>query len=102
MVARLGAHHAGRLEDGLIRLGSYPLLVVDQVGYIRLEPEAATRSSARQGHRIVWRDQMIHRPCSFRSLTSQPWELENKCNVLPSVTDIASFGEPAEAQQWQP
>jgi DNA replication protein DnaC len=41
-VARLAeAHHASRLQPELIRLGRYPLLVVDEVGYIPFEPEAA-------------------------------------------------------------
>jgi DNA replication protein DnaC len=41
-VARLAdAHHAGRLQQELVRLGRYPLLVVDEVGYIPFEPEAA-------------------------------------------------------------
>jgi DNA replication protein DnaC len=41
-VARLAdAHHAGRLQDELRRLGRYPLLVIDEVGYIPFEPEAA-------------------------------------------------------------
>ncbi len=41
-VARLAeAHHAGRLQNELGRLGRYPLLVVDEVGYIPFEPEAA-------------------------------------------------------------
>src|SRR5688500_2992459 len=41
-VARLAeAHHAGRLQDELVRLGRYPLLVVDEVGYVPFEPEAA-------------------------------------------------------------
>jgi DNA replication protein DnaC len=41
-VARLAeAHHAGRLPAELIRLGRYPLIVVDEVGYIPFEPEAA-------------------------------------------------------------
>ena len=35
------AHHAGRLQDELRRLGRYPLIVVDEVGYIPFEPEAA-------------------------------------------------------------
>jgi DNA replication protein DnaC len=35
------AHHTGRLQAELIRLGRYPLLVVDEVGYIPFEPEAA-------------------------------------------------------------
>jgi DNA replication protein DnaC len=42
-VARLAdAHHAGRLQAELVRLGRYPLLVVDEVGYIPFEAEAAT------------------------------------------------------------
>jgi DNA replication protein DnaC len=41
-VARLAhAHAAGRLQDELVRLGRYPLLMVDEVGYIPFEPEAA-------------------------------------------------------------
>ena len=40
--ARLAeAHHAGRLQAELTRLGRYPLLVIDEVGYIPFEPEAA-------------------------------------------------------------
>jgi DNA replication protein DnaC len=35
------AHHTGRLQAELVRLGRYPLLVVDEVGYIPFEPEAA-------------------------------------------------------------
>ena len=41
-VARLAdAHHAGQLQAELTRLGRYPLIVVDEVGYIPFEPEAA-------------------------------------------------------------
>jgi len=41
-VARLAeAHHAGRLQAELTRLGRYPLLVIDEVGYIPFEAEAA-------------------------------------------------------------
>jgi DNA replication protein DnaC len=41
-VARLAdAHHAGSLQGELVRLGRYPLLVIDEVGYIPFEPEAA-------------------------------------------------------------
>ena len=41
-VARLAdAHHAGRLQGELTRLGRYPLIVVDEVGYIPFEAEAA-------------------------------------------------------------
>jgi DNA replication protein DnaC len=41
-VARLAdAHTAGRLQTELVRLGRYPLLIVDEVGYIPFEPEAA-------------------------------------------------------------
>jgi len=42
-VARLAdAHAAGRLQDELVRLGRYPLLIVDEVGYIPFEPEGAS------------------------------------------------------------
>jgi DNA replication protein DnaC len=41
-VARLAeAHTQGRLQAELTRLGRYPLLVVDEVGYIPFEAEAA-------------------------------------------------------------
>jgi DNA replication protein DnaC len=41
-VARLAdAHHGGQLQAELVRLGRYPLLVIDEVGYIPFEPEAA-------------------------------------------------------------
>ncbi|HEX5772187.1 MAG TPA: IS21-like element helper ATPase IstB [Nocardioidaceae bacterium] len=41
-VARLAeAHTAGTLQDELVRLARYPLLIVDEVGYIPFEPEAA-------------------------------------------------------------
>ena len=35
------AHTAGRLQDELVRLARYPLLIIDEVGYIPFEPEAA-------------------------------------------------------------
>jgi DNA replication protein DnaC len=41
-VARLAEAHAqGRLQEELVRLGRYPLLVIDEVGYIPFEAEAA-------------------------------------------------------------
>jgi DNA replication protein DnaC len=41
-VARLAdAHAAGRLQDELVKLARIPVLVVDEVGYIPFEPEAA-------------------------------------------------------------
>lgn len=41
-VARLAeASQAGRLHDELVKLGRIPLLIVDEVGYIPFEPEAA-------------------------------------------------------------
>src|SRR5437763_9789670 len=41
-VARLAdAHHAGRLQAGLTRLGRYPVLAGGEVGYIPFEAEAA-------------------------------------------------------------
>jgi DNA replication protein DnaC len=36
-----GTPHAGRLQAELVKLGRIPLLVVDEVGYIPFEPEAA-------------------------------------------------------------
>jgi DNA replication protein DnaC len=35
------AHSAGRLHEELLRLGRYPLVVIDEVGYIPFEAEAA-------------------------------------------------------------
>jgi DNA replication protein DnaC len=41
-VSRLAdAHHSGRLQDELVKLGRVPLLIVDEVGYIPFEAEAA-------------------------------------------------------------
>jgi DNA replication protein DnaC len=41
-VARLAdAHHAGRLQQELVKLGRIPLIIVDEVGYIPFEAEAA-------------------------------------------------------------
>src|SRR4030095_2934840 len=41
-VSRLAdAHHAGKLQDELVKLGRIPLLIVDEAGYIPFEPEAA-------------------------------------------------------------
>jgi len=41
-VARLGdAHRQGRLEEELRRLRRFPLVVVDEIGYIPFDPEAA-------------------------------------------------------------
>ncbi|WP_412540065.1 IS21-like element helper ATPase IstB [Longispora sp. K20-0274] len=41
-VARLAdAHQSGRLQDELVKLGRVPLLIIDEVGYIPFEPEAA-------------------------------------------------------------
>src|SRR5439155_14599914 len=41
-VARLAeAHHTGTLQQELVKLGRIPLLIVDEVGYIPFEPEAA-------------------------------------------------------------
>jgi DNA replication protein DnaC len=41
-VARLGeAQRHGHLEEELARLGRYPVLVVDEVGYIPFDPQAA-------------------------------------------------------------
>jgi DNA replication protein DnaC len=35
------AHRVGRLQQELVRLGRYPLIVIDEVGYIPFEAEAA-------------------------------------------------------------
>ena len=48
-VARLSdAHRQGRLSEELRRLGRIPLLVVDEVGYIPFDPEAANLRGSRQ------------------------------------------------------
>jgi DNA replication protein DnaC len=38
------AHAAGKLQAELTRLARYPLLVIDEAGYIPFEPEAANMS----------------------------------------------------------
>jgi DNA replication protein DnaC len=35
------ARHAGQLQEELVKLGRYPLIVIDEVGYIPFEAEAA-------------------------------------------------------------
>ena len=41
-VTRLAeAHHAGKFPDEIKRLGRVPLLVIDEIGYLPFEPEAA-------------------------------------------------------------
>src|SRR5512146_2033716 len=35
------AHESGRLQDELVKLGRYPLIAIDEVGYIPFEDEAA-------------------------------------------------------------
>ena len=46
-VARLAdAHHAGRLQAELLRLGRFPLLAIDEVGYIRSSQKPRTCSSS--------------------------------------------------------
>jgi DNA replication protein DnaC len=35
------AHHSNRLQSELVKLGRYPLIVIDEVGYIPFEAEAA-------------------------------------------------------------
>lgn len=41
VVGSITAHHSGLLQARLLRLSRYRLLVVDEVGYIPFEPEAA-------------------------------------------------------------
>ena len=36
------AHRAGRIQQEITRLGRYPLLIIDEIGYIPFEPEAAS------------------------------------------------------------
>jgi DNA replication protein DnaC len=40
------AHHTGRLQDELVKLGRYPLIVIDEVGCIPFEAEAANLFSS--------------------------------------------------------
>ncbi|WP_328954425.1 ATP-binding protein [Kitasatospora purpeofusca] len=35
------AHHAGRLQGELVKLGRCPLIMIDEAGYIPFEAEAA-------------------------------------------------------------
>ena len=36
------AHRAGRIQQEITRLARYPLLIIDEIGYIPFEPEAAS------------------------------------------------------------
>lgn len=57
-VARLAdAHTAGRLQDELVKLARIPVLIVDEVGYIPFEPEAANLFFQLVSSRYVWRKQ---------------------------------------------
>jgi len=58
------AHHAGNLQTELARLARYPLIIVDEVGYIPFEPEAANLF-----FQLISRPQ--RRRCSIRSI--RPW-----------------------------
>ena len=41
-VTRLAdAHHAGRFAQELTKLSRYPVLIIDEIGYLPFEPEAA-------------------------------------------------------------
>jgi DNA replication protein DnaC len=41
-LARIGdAQRAGRLEEELARVGRYPVVIVDEVGYMPFDPQAA-------------------------------------------------------------
>lgn len=41
MARLLDAQHQGRLSDELRRLGRVPLVIVDEVGYVPFDPQAA-------------------------------------------------------------
>jgi DNA replication protein DnaC len=95
-VARLAeAHHAGRLQAELVRLGRYPLLVIDEVGYIPLEAEAANLFfqlvSARYSPRVSQRVTTVtihrrypqeERPLGRRQRLRRPGRPKNDQGVL--------------------
>ena len=53
------AKRAGRLDEELERLGRFPLLVVDEVGYIPFDPEAA--ALVLRAHQLPLRALLDHR-----------------------------------------
>jgi hypothetical protein len=55
------AHSAGRLHDELRRLGRYPLIVIDEVGYVPFEAEAANLGmTSRSGPTVMARSGPTH------------------------------------------
>jgi DNA replication protein DnaC len=70
------ARAADRLHEGLRRLGRYPLLVIDEVGYMPFEPEAANQFfqlvSARY-ERASLDVQQALRPLGARSSPTTSW-----------------------------
>jgi hypothetical protein len=74
------AHHAGRLQIELIRLSHCPLLVIDEVGYIPLEPEAANLFfqlvSARYETRLT--DRHLEQPFGRRGDSRLGWGVESE------------------------
>ena len=72
------AHHAGRLQPELVRLGRYPLLVVDEVGYIPFDPEAASLffsliSSRYERASLIVSSNKTFPPGPRSSATPSPW-----------------------------
>ena len=70
-----GAHHSGRLQTELLRLGRYPLLVVDEVGYIPFEGRCCVDSSWPLNERCVPRLDRVQRQraSSLKAATSRSW-----------------------------
>ncbi len=77
-VARLlDAQQRSRLQEELRRLGRYPLLVFDEVGYVPFDPEAANSCSSSSPHgdgefarRPWWHVPPAHFRGELRSFTS--------------------------------
>lgn len=66
--ARLAdAQAAGRLEEELARLDDYPLLIIDEVGYIPFDPHAATLFFRLVSHRYERASLMVTTDKAFAS-----------------------------------
>ncbi len=90
-VARLAeAHHGGRLQAELARLGRYPLVVVDEVGYIPFEAEAANLFF-----------QLVSEPGAHSTRKPQPRASSRESPVRNQRTRALSAGPPRRGHRPQ-
>ena len=81
--ARRGPHTPARLQDELVRLARYPLLVVDEVGYIPFEPEAANLFFQLVSSRYERAQPDRHQQQALRSLGRGLRRRRGRCRHLP-------------------